>query len=60
MKRRSEQFALTEISFVIVRMAQRFEKIELLDPSEGVKKGLRLTLVPLNGVKIRFFRGAKA
>jgi len=54
-----EQFALTEISFVMVRMAQRFEKIEPLDPGEELIKGLRLTLVPRNGVKIRLFQGSK-
>jgi len=54
-----EQFALTEISFVIVRMAQRFEKIEPLDPGEGITHGLRLSLVPIKGAKIRLFQGAK-
>lgn len=45
---------------MLVRMAQRFEKIELLDPDEVIKKGLRLTMVPSNGVKIRLFQGTKA
>lgn len=45
---------------MMVRMAQRFEKIEPLDPGEDVVKGLRLTLVPLNGVKIRLFQSTEA
>ncbi len=56
----SEQFALTEVSFVIVRMLQRFEKLESLDPGREISKVMNLTLVPRNGVKVRLFRGVKA
>lgn len=56
----SEQFALTEVSFVIVRMLQWFEKLESLDPGREISKVMNLTLVPRNGVKVRLFRGVKA
>ena len=56
----AEQFALTEISFVIVRMAQRFEKIETSSLTEQIPKGLRLTLVPRNGVRVRLFQALNA
>lgn len=55
----SEQFALTEVSYVLVRMAQHYEKIEALDPSKIVPKTVRLNLVPLHGVKVRLFRSVR-
>ncbi|KAI9875794.1 MAG: hypothetical protein M1830_007994 [Pleopsidium flavum] len=55
-----QQFALTEVSFVIVRLLQRFEKIESLDPAKKISKVVSLTLMPRNGVKVRLFHGIKA
>ncbi|KAI9819622.1 MAG: hypothetical protein M1827_007072 [Pycnora praestabilis] len=51
-----QQFALSEASFVIVRMLQRFSKIETMDPQEKVKQGVTLTLFPGNGVKVKLFQ----
>lgn len=57
-----QQFALTEAGYVIVRLAQRFEKIESIgnswEPeSQGgkgfVRHGLSLTGAPADGVKVR-------
>lgn len=47
-----QQFALTEASYVAVRMLQRFDKIEALDADEVVKHNLTLVNGPL-GVNIR-------
>lgn len=57
-----QQFALTEAGFVIVRMVQRFEKIEGVgntwDPVEKgghgfVRHAVSLTACPADGVKVR-------
>lgn len=57
-----QQFALTEAGYVIVRLVQRFEKIESVgntweSPSKGgygyVRHALSLTGCPRDGVKVR-------
>ncbi|KAK3044892.1 hypothetical protein LTS18_015124 [Coniosporium uncinatum] len=54
-----QQFALTELSYVIVRMLQRFDEI---DGSQVVEReklhGLTLTNCPGNGVPIRMRKAA--
>ncbi|KAF7861911.1 hypothetical protein EAF04_007792 [Stromatinia cepivora] len=47
-----QQFALTETSYLMVRMLQRFDKIEALNPDEVVKHNLTLVNGP-PGVNVR-------
>ena len=49
---RTEQFALTEGAYVIVRLLQRFDAIENLDFTPETHR-LTLTTCPGNGVKVR-------
>lgn len=53
-----QQFALTEASYVLVRMLQRFEAVEPLERVEmsKLKKGVGLTMWPADGVPVRFKR----
>jgi cytochrome P450 len=52
-----EQFALTEAAYVIVRLLQRFSKIEnILPPEQALSKALTLTLLPAKGLKVRLYR----
>jgi hypothetical protein len=53
-----EQFALTEASYVAVRLLQRFDKIENLDPETVVRNTLSLTS-STNGVKVRLHEASK-
>lgn len=50
-----QQFALTEAGFIVVRLVQRFDKIENLDPTgmEDVKQNATLTMSSAHGVKVR-------
>ncbi|RDL38562.1 uncharacterized protein BP5553_02902 [Venustampulla echinocandica] len=53
-----QQYALNEASFVIVKMLQRYDKIEALDMTAPLKKSLSLTLAPGNGVKVKLHKAA--
>jgi cytochrome P450 len=62
-----QQFALTEAGYVIVRLAQRFERIEGVEntwePREKggmgfVRHALSLTKCPSDGVKVRLFEAS--
>ncbi|KAI1325951.1 cytochrome P450 alkane hydroxylase-like protein [Xylariaceae sp. FL0255] len=54
-----QQFALTEASYVIVRLLQRFDKIEnLLPKDELVQHNLNLTSCIGNGVKVKLHAAA--
>ena len=48
-----EQFSLTEASYVIVRMLQRFDAIENCETETVVKHNLTLTSCSGTGVKVR-------
>ncbi|KAI9847412.1 MAG: hypothetical protein M1837_002601 [Sclerophora amabilis] len=48
-----QQFALNEVNYVVVRMLQRFDKIELADPNEKLEKKVSMGLTPANGAKVR-------
>jgi cytochrome P450 len=49
-----QQFALTEASYVTVRMLQRFDAIDDGPLAKGpVRHGLTLTSCPADGVKVR-------
>ncbi|KAL1591909.1 hypothetical protein SLS60_011501 [Paraconiothyrium brasiliense] len=48
-----QQYALTEASFVTVRLLQEFSKIESRDPNGGIwEEGLTLTVCSGNGVQV--------
>ena len=49
----AEQFSLTEASYVIVRMLQRFDAMENCETETVVKHNLSLTSCSGNGVKVR-------
>lgn len=53
-----QQFALVEVSYVIVRMLQYFDAIDPIKREEmsKMKKGLSLTVVPAEGVRVRLHK----
>lgn len=48
-----QQFALTEASYVTVRLLQRFEELLNKDPEKEIKHNLTLTTCSANGVKVQ-------
>ena len=54
----TEQFALTEASYVIVRLLQRFDKLENLETDPVTRHNLTLTNCSGNGVKVRLHQDA--
>lgn len=42
----------------MVRLLQRFDRIEALDMNKEPKKGLSITLAPGDGVKVRLHRAS--
>ncbi len=48
-----QQFAITEASYVTIRLLQRFDKMENLETDSVVRHNLTLTNCPSNGVKVR-------
>lgn len=50
---RTEQFALTEASYVTVRLIQRFDRMENLDPELAPKHNLTLTSCSAAGVQVK-------
>jgi hypothetical protein len=55
----TEQYAITEASFMLVRLMQHFDAIEWLGESGSISKGLGLTMFPANGVPVRLRRAAE-
>ena len=53
-----QQFALTEASYVLVRMLQHFDAIEPIDKADmwKMRKGMGLTMWPGDGVKVRLHK----
>ncbi|KAK4545678.1 hypothetical protein LTR36_002631 [Oleoguttula mirabilis] len=53
-----QQFALTEASYVLVRLLREFDSIEPVDRAQMLrfKKGLGLTMWPGDGVKVRLHK----
>ena len=47
-----EQFALTEVAYVTVRLMQRFDKVENEGPDLVVKHNLSLNSSPYPGVNV--------
>lgn len=54
-----QQFALTEASYVTVRLLQRFEEIKCMETDPVVKHNLTLTTCSANGVKVSLKAAAK-
>jgi cytochrome P450 len=54
-----QQFALTESSYVTVRLLQRFDAIENLERDPVPKQNLTLTSCSANGVKVRMHVAAE-
>ncbi|KAF2397411.1 cytochrome P450 [Trichodelitschia bisporula] len=52
-----QQYAITEASYLIVRLLQQFDDIEWCG-AEKMKKGFTLTMFPGEGVNIRFRKAA--
>jgi cytochrome P450 len=48
-----QQFALTEAGYVIVRLLQRFDRIEDVYPDQKIRYGLTLTSAPADKVTVR-------
>lgn len=57
-----QQFALTEAGYLLVRLLQEFDTIEPVDRTEmqKLRKGLGVTMWPLDGTKVRFRKAASA
>jgi len=57
LKFHTEQFAVTEASYVLIRFLQSFESIQCTDPRPWQEK-VSLTFSSLNGVRVSFKRGS--
>lgn len=55
-----QQFALTEVGYVIVRLLQRFDCIEDVDPAKEIRCGLTLTSSPADKVTVRMHQAENA
>nr|QCY50167.1 putative THF-degrading cytochrome P450 monooxygenase [Scedosporium sp.] len=53
-----QQFALTEASYLTVRLLQRFDRIENLDPNPVLKQKVRIVNTPGEGVLVRLHEAA--
>lgn len=51
-----EQFALTQVSYVLVKFLQRYERMESLGSQGNIKKDTGLIMSPAHGVKVRLCR----
>lgn len=49
----TEQMALLQLSYVVVRLLQEFEAIEAVDTKPVVAYGTNLVLTPVDGVHVR-------
>ncbi len=55
----TEQYALNEASFVMVKLLQRFDKIEAADMKSPIQKSLTIILAPgENGTTVRMHRAS--
>lgn len=49
-----QQYALTEASYLLVRLVQTFDRVEFAEKGKGtLKKGFGLTMFPAEGCKVR-------
>lgn len=49
----AEQLTMTELSFLIARMLQRFSDMKAPEGQDNLTKGYRVVVAPKNGVKVR-------
>ncbi|KAI9669166.1 MAG: hypothetical protein M1829_005167 [Trizodia sp. TS-e1964] len=54
-----QQFAITEASYMTIRLLQRFDKIENTDPEPTIKYNLNLTMCSGTGAKVRMHEASK-
>ena len=54
-----EQFALTEISYVTVRLLQRFDKMEDMETERAIKYQLAITMRSAQGVKVKLHEASE-
>ncbi|KAI0593377.1 cytochrome P450 52A11 [Biscogniauxia sp. FL1348] len=53
-----QQFALTEMAYVLARMFQRYERVESLAPDDsGPPLKVNIVVTPGNGVRVAFWEG---
>lgn len=55
-----QQFALTEAGYVLVRLLQRFDQIEDVNPDQPIRYGLSLTSCPADLVTVRMHQADDA
>ncbi|KAJ5143678.1 Cytochrome P450 E-class CYP52 [Penicillium bovifimosum] len=55
-----QQFALTEAGYVIVRLLQRFDQIEDVNPDQKIRYGVTLTSAPADLVTVRLHQAEEA
>ncbi|KAJ5673787.1 Cytochrome P450 E-class CYP52 [Penicillium macrosclerotiorum] len=55
-----QQFALTEAGYVLVRLLQRFDQIQDVDPDREIRWGLTLTSCPADLVTVRMHQADDA
>lgn len=55
-----QQFALTEAGYVLVRLLQRFDQIEDVNPDQEIRWGLTLTSAPADRVTVRMHQADEA
>ncbi|KAI9798807.1 MAG: hypothetical protein M1825_004980 [Sarcosagium campestre] len=53
-----QQFALTEASYVMVRLLQQFDDLEDMDPTSDIRYNQTLTMCSGNGCKVRLHKAA--
>ncbi|KAI1634446.1 cytochrome P450 [Biscogniauxia mediterranea] len=50
-----QQFALTEMAYVLTRMFQRYERVESLGPDADPRLKVSIVVMPADGVKVAFW-----
>ncbi|CAK3767756.1 cytochrome P450 [Lecanosticta acicola] len=53
-----QQMTMSEISYLLARMMQRFSEIKAPEGQDNLTKGYRVVIAPKNGVKVRLRRAA--
>jgi hypothetical protein len=52
------QLSMGELSYLIARMMQRFDRIEPVPGANNLDKGYHILVAPKHGVKVRLHRAA--
>jgi len=53
-----EQYAITEASFLVVRLLQTYDQMEWLGETGRITKGFGLIMYPAKGVPVRFHKAS--